>query len=175
MNLLIKSPLRFSLIAIVFVVLMFVILIFLDKNPVVYSSNIIFIGPLLAIFLFFSVKIFRDANPDGLRFWQGFSIGMLYIIFFISYYAIILTIISYAFDVNYFDEYRELSVERVYAQKELILEKFDNKFFEESLLESRNQTNFDIILRLCRNFFGIGILLVPIVSLFMRTPEQKQP
>lgn len=174
MNLLVKSPLRFSLIAIFFVVLMFFISVFLDKNPVIYSSNIIFIGPLMAIFLFFSIKIYRDTNPDGLRFWQGFSIGILYTLFFTAFYAIVLWADGTLFETNHFDEYRQISVERVIDQKKMILEQFDEKGYQDLLIASENQSNLEIILRLVRNCFIIGIILVPIVSLFMRTPEPKR-
>jgi len=173
MNLLIKSPLRFSLIAIVFVVLMFVILIFLDKNPVVYSSNIIFIGPLLAIFLFFSVKIFRDANPDGLRFWQGFSIGILYTLFFALFYSIVLWADGSLFENNHFDEYREMILEKIIAGKDMLVEQMGEEGFQE-YLKSAESSNARIIGSLAFNNILIGVLVTPLVSLFMRTSEPKR-
>lgn len=174
MNLLVKSPLRFSLIATIFVILMFFILILLDKNPVIYSSNIIFIGPLLSLFLFFAVKLFRDTNPDGLRFWQGFSIGILYTLFFTLFYSIVLWSDAVLFETDHFDEYRLVSVDRVIAQKEIILDRFDEKYFEELKAASRDQSNIEIILRLARNCFFIGALATPLISLFMRTSEPKR-
>ncbi|WKV13957.1 DUF4199 domain-containing protein [Marivirga harenae] len=173
MSLLVKSPLRFSLIAIFFVVLMFFILIFLDKNPVIYSSNIIFIGPLMAIFLFFSVKIFRDTNPDGLRFWQGFSIGILYTIFFAAFYAIVLWADGTLFDTNHFDEYRQLITEKIVSGKDMLVDQMGEEGYQE-YLKSGESSNSRIIGSLAVNNVIIGIVLTPLVSLFMRTSEPKR-
>jgi hypothetical protein len=173
MSLLIKSPLRFSLIAIFFVVLMFFILIFLDKNPVIYSSNIIFIGPLLSIFLFFSIKVFRDTNSDGLRFWQGFSIGILYTLFFTLFYSIVLWLDGSVFETTHFDEYRQMIVEKIMAGREMLVEKMGEDGYQE-YLKSGESSNARIIGSLAFNNILIGILMTPLISLFMRTPEPKR-
>ncbi|WP_296622312.1 DUF4199 domain-containing protein [Marivirga sp.] len=173
MSLLIKSPLRFSLIAIFFVVLMFFILIFLDKNPVIYSSNIIFIGPLLSIFLFFSVKVFRDTNPEGLRFWQGFSIGILYTLFFTLFYSIVLWMDGSVFETSHFDEYREMIVEKIIAGREMLIDKMGEEGYQD-YLKSGESSNARIIGSLAFNNILIGILVTPLISLFMRTSEPKR-
>ncbi len=173
MNLLVKSPLRFSLIAIFFVVLMFFILIFLDKNPVIYSSNIIFIGPLMSIFLFFSVKVFRDTNPDGLRFWQGFSIGLLYTLFFTAFYSIVLWADGSLFETTHFDDYRAMIVEKIVAGKEMLVDQMGEEGYQE-YFKSGASSNARIIGSLAFNNLLIGILVTPLVSLFMRTSEPKR-
>lgn len=173
MNLLVKSPLRFSLVAIFFVVLMFFISVFLDKNPVIYSSNIIFIGPLMAIFLFFSVKMFRDTNPDGLRFWQGFSIGILYTLFFTAFYTIVLWADGALFETNHFDEYRQMITEKIISGKEMLVDQMGEEGYQE-YLKSGESSNARIIGSLAFNNIIIGIVVTPLISLFMRTPEPKR-
>ncbi|WP_375580611.1 DUF4199 domain-containing protein [Marivirga tractuosa] len=173
MSLLVKSPLRFSLLAIIFVVLMFFILIFLEKNPVIYSSNIIFIGPLMSIFLFFSIKVFRDTNPDGLRFWQGFSIGLLYTLFFTVFYSVILWMDGSVFETSHFDEYREMITEKIVAGKEMLVDQMGEDGYQE-YLKSGESSNARIIGSLAFNNIIIGILVTPLVSLFMRTSEPKR-
>ena len=152
MNLLIKSPLRFSLIAIVFVILMFFILIFLDKNPVIYSSNIIFIGPLLSIFLFFSIKVFRDT--DGLRFWQGFSIGILYTLFFTLFYSIVLWADATLFETDHFDEYRAMIIEKIIAGKDMLVDKMGEEGYQD-YLKSGESSNGRII-----GSIGVSITII---------------
>lgn len=159
--------------AIVLVVLLFFILIFLDKNPVIYSSNIIFIGPLLSIFLFFSIKIFRDTNPDGLRFWQGFSIGILYTLFFTTLYAIVLWLDGNVFETTHFDEYREMIIEKIVAGKEMLVDQMGEEGYQE-YLKSGQSSNARIIGSLAFNNIIIGVLVTPLVSLFMRTSEPKR-
>jgi hypothetical protein len=173
MNLLVKSPLRFSLIAIVFVILMFFILIFLDKNPVIYSSNIIFIGPLMSIFLFFSIKVFRDTNPGGLRFWQGFSIGILYTLFFTLFYSIVLWSDATLFETDHFDEYRAMIIEKIIAGKEMLVDKMGEEGYQD-YLKSGESSNTRIIGSLAFNNIIIGVLVTPLVSLFMRTSEPER-
>lgn len=173
MNLLVKSPLRFSLIAIIFVILMFFILILLDKNPVIYSSNIIFIGPLMSIFLFFSIKVFRDTSPDGLRFWQGFSIGILYTLFFTLFYSVVLWADATLFETDHFDEYRAMIIEKIIAGKEMLIDKMGEEGYQD-YLRSGESTNERIIGSLAFNNIIIGVLVTPLVSLFMRTSEPER-
>jgi hypothetical protein len=152
---------------------MFFILIFLDKNPVIYSSNIIFIGPLMAIFLFFSVKSFRDTNPDGLRFWQGFSIGILYTLLFTAFYAILLWSDGAIFETDHFNEYRQMITEKIISGKEMLIDQMGEEGYQE-YLKSGESSNSRIIGSLAVNNIIIGILVTPLVALFMRTSEPKR-
>jgi predicted peroxiredoxin len=152
---------------------MFFILILLDKNPVIYSSNIIFIGPLLSIFLFFSIKVFRDTNPGGLRFWQGFSIGVLYTLFFTLAYSIVLWADAEIFQTNHFNEYREMITEKIMAGKEMLVDQMGEEGYQE-YLKSGQSSNARIIGSLAFNNIIIGVLVTPLVSLFMRTSEPKR-
>ncbi len=175
MSLLTKTPIRYSLIAIIFVILMFFLIILLDKNPVIYISNIVFLGPLLGAFLFLSVKSFKDTNIGGLRFWQGFSVGLIYIVSFASLYMLLLFLYSNFGSQSYFDEYRQISVDRVELQKELILDSYNEQAYNDALETASSESNLSIILRLVRNCIIIGIILLPIPALFMRTPDTQQP
>lgn len=173
MNLMVKSPLRFSAIAVFFVIVMFIILIFLDKNPVVYTSNIVFIAPLLSIFLFFSIKVFRDTNPDGLRFWQGFLIGFLYTLFFVSLYAIWLWIDGSLFDTTHFDEYRSLMIEKIMGNREMLVEQLGENGYQD-YLDTGHSSNLRIIRSLSVNNLLIGLVMTPLISLIMRTSQAKR-
>ena len=174
MNLIVKIPLRFSLIASFFVVLMFFLIILLDKNPVIYTSNIIFIGPMLSIFLFLSIKAFRDVNPDGLRFWQGFSIGLIYTVIFTVCYALFLWLYASIMDDVYFDEYRAMIIEKIQAGKDMLVDQMGEEGYQD-YLKSGESSNGRIIGSLAFNNILIGFLVTPLISLFMRTSEpQKQ-
>lgn len=174
MNLLVKIPLRFSLIASFFVILMFFLIILLDKNPVIYTSNIIFIGPMLSIFLFLSIKAFRDVNPDGLRFWQGFSIGLIYTVIFTLCYALFLWLYASFFDAVYFDEYRAMITEKIRAGREMLVDQMGEEGYQD-YLRSGESSNGRIIGSLAFNNILIGFLVTPLISLFMRTSDpQKQ-
>ena len=160
------------LIAISFVFLMFFILVLLDKNPVIYVSNIIFIGPMMAMFLFLSVKAFKDLNSYSLRFWQGFTIGMLFTLSFSMLYASFLIIYGDFFDQVYFDEYREMILEKLMAGKELLVEQLGEEGFN-NYLKSSESSNKRIVGSLSFNNILIGIVVTPLLSLFMRTTEPK--
>jgi len=172
MNLFLKVSIRYSLIAFSFIFLMFIISIFLDKNPIVYTTNIIFIGPLLAIFLFLSIKTYKQLNPLGLRFWQGFSIGMLYTLFFVFLFATFLFIYGEFFDTQYFDAYRQMIIEKIRAGKEMLTEQIGKDGYEE-YLKSGESSNIRIIGSLSVNNLLIGMVITPLISLFMRTTEPK--
>ncbi len=172
MNLILKVSIRYSILAFVFVFLMFFIAILLDKNPVIYTSNIIFIGPLLAIFLFLCIKAFKEVNPLGLRFWQGFSIGMLYTLFFAILFASFLLIYADFFDEQYFDAYRQMIIEKIVVGKDMLVEQIGEDGYQE-YLRSGESSNFRIIGSLTTNNILIGIALTPLISIFMRTTEPK--
>ncbi|MFQ3213424.1 MAG: hypothetical protein ACJAT1_001768 [Marivirga sp.] len=172
MNLLLRIALRYSLVAISFVFLMFFILILLDKNPVIYVSNIIFIGPMMAVFLFLSVKGFKDLNSYSLRFWQGFTLGMIFTISFSLLYASFLIVYGDFFDSVYFDEYRSMISEKLMAGKELLVKQIGEDGFE-AYLKARESSNKRIIGSLSFNNILIGIVVTPLMSLFMRTTEPK--
>ena len=173
MNLLLKVALRYSIIAISFVFFMFVIAILLDKNPLIYTNNIVYMGPLFGIFIFLLIKALKTLNGGALRFWQGFSSGALFILFFCLLYGSFLLIYGEFFDTQYYQEYRDLSVARTENQREQIIESFDLETYENTLKSTANASIFDIAFLLVRNCVFIGIVLVPIVSLFMRTTEPK--
>ncbi|MBL0764997.1 DUF4199 domain-containing protein [Marivirga atlantica] len=172
MNLILKVSLRYSIIAFFFIFLMFFISILIDKNPVVYTSNIVFIGPLIAIFLFLAIKAFKQLNQFGLRFWQGFSVGMLYTIFFTILFASFLVIYANFFDEVYFDEYRQMIMEKLMAGKDMLVENLGEDGYKE-YLKSSESSNTRIIGSLSTNNIIIGMLVTPLVSLFMRTNEPK--
>lgn len=172
MNLLVKSPLRFSGIAVSIVIIMFFVLIFLDKNPVVYSSNIIFIAPLQAVFLFFSIKIFKDVKKE-LRFWQALAIGGLFTLFFAALYAIWLGLDASLFGAEHFDEYRTLMIDKITANKEMLIEEMGEEGYQ-GYLEAGASSNLRIIQSLSVNNLLIGLLVTPLLSILMRTSQIKR-
>jgi len=172
MNLLLKIAIRYSIIAISFVFLMFFILILLEKNPVIYISNIIFMGPLMAVFLFLSVKAYKDLNQYSLRFWQGFSLGMLFTLFFSILYASLLIVYGDFFDQIYFDEYRQMITEKLMEGKAMLVDKLGEDGFQD-YLKSGQSSNKRIVGSLTFNNILIGIVVTPLISLFMRTTEPK--
>ena len=71
-----KVSLKYGLAGGIFSILLFVVLWLIGKNPLV--TNRIYDFLLIPLFIFFSVKEFRDVRNGGeLHFWQGIAAGVL--------------------------------------------------------------------------------------------------
>ncbi len=94
-NPLISVPLKFGTIAGGLSILMFLIAYWMGKNPLIDLRFFDFL--ILPVFLFFSMKYFKDYKNNGiLHFWQGMTVGVLnyvvlavlsaiFIIFFLNF------------------------------------------------------------------------------------------
>lgn len=167
-----KSPLKFSVFGLVFLVLMFFILHFMDRNPLMAGKMFDFL--IIPLFVFLTVKEFKDYhNGKQLRFWQGMSIGWIYLLGVGVLYFSFLSLISATAFGEYFDQYRTLNYEKVVANEEQIMENFGKEAYDQMLL-AKNASDFKIIWIDIRNKLLVGLFIIPIVSLFMRTSESKR-
>ena len=78
MNPLVKIPARYGIAGVIISGLLFLVLYWLGKNPLVYSRPWDFGFLLIPIMIFFGTKDFKDNHNGGeLRFWQGMTSGFV--------------------------------------------------------------------------------------------------
>lgn len=77
MNPLIKIPARFGIAGVVISGLLFLVLYWVGKNPLVYSRPWDFGFLMIPVMVFFGMKDFKNHNGGELRFWQGMTSGFV--------------------------------------------------------------------------------------------------
>ncbi|MDQ3535122.1 MAG: DUF4199 domain-containing protein [Bacteroidota bacterium] len=153
----------------ILIVILFVVMVFFEINPLVASKKLDFGFIILPIFIFFSVKEFRDFKNEGkLRFWQAIALGMLTLFILSALSAIIVWSFLSLFSDDFLKQY---IIDRTYLLEEykpLILESTSEEVYERTFQDLQNVTPailaFDDFLK--KIFTGIFITLI--ISVILR-------
>jgi hypothetical protein len=160
--------LRYGLIGGVFAILMFFIMIFMDKIPLVSMRLFDFI--LIPVFLFLSVKHFKEyANNGELRFWQGMTVTFFtYLILSLTSALFIYVYLTW-FNYPLFEEFVQLQVDKIVLNREQIINQTSEAQYEQLL---NGMQNSKVIHSAIDDVFKkafVWLFISPVISLFMRT------
>lgn len=164
-----QTSLKFGLMGGILIVILFVVMVFFEINPLVASKKLDFGFIILPIFIFFSVKEFRDFKNEGkLRFWQAIALGMLTLFILSALSAIIVWSFLSLFSDDFLKQY---IIDRTYLLEEykpMILESTSEEVYERTFQDLQNVTPailaFDDYLK--KIFTGIFITLI--ISVILR-------
>ncbi len=164
-----QTSLKFGLMGGILIVILFVVMVFFEINPLVASKKLDFGFIILPIFIFFSVKEFRDFKNEGkLRFWQAIALGMLTLFILSALSAIIVWSFLSLFSDDFLKQY---IIDRTYLLEEykpMILESTSEEVYERTFQDLQNVTPailaFDDFLK--KIFTGIFITLI--ISVILR-------
>ena len=166
-NKLIAIPLKYGAIGGVLVILLYLVFYFLGKNPIIEIKLVDIL--LLAIFIFFCLKEFRDKyNHHELHFWQGVTGGM------IAYFSIAL--ISAAFillllvviDPDITTNYIETRIELINENKENLIESINEQAYIDALEGVKKTTPLDLAVDDFLKKSIIGLFLTIIIAVILR-------
>ena len=162
-------PLKFGLVGGAMSALLFASIYFFGKNPLVVYRQFDFGFLLLPLFLFFSIREFRDfGNNRELRFWQGMTVGFLtYIgIAFISA-LFVWVFVSFVDDqllAGYVgDRLRLLSI-----MKEEMVARMGEAVYEKAYSEVQGINAFEVAADDFLKKTFIGLFLTILISVFLR-------
>ncbi|EPR69033.1 DUF4199 domain-containing protein [Cyclobacterium qasimii] len=166
MNRYLKAALPFGLYGGGLCFLGYLTIYWLDIEPI--SMNLI-IGYLVTpIFVFFSVKSFRDNfNAGNLYFGQGMTVG------FFTYTIIAMISAMYVFgsiqlDEELFTTFRQINLELMSANKTILEEKLNVAAYEETYANISKMTIFDVALNdFLRKIFP-GLFFTIIISIILK-------
>jgi hypothetical protein len=164
-----QTSLKFGLMGGILIVILFVVMVFFEINPLVASKKLDFGFIILPIFIFFSVKEFRDFKNEGkLRFWQAIALGMLTLFILSALSAIIVWSFLSLFSDDFLKQY---IIDRTYLLEEykpMILESTSEEVYERTFKDLQNVTPailaFDDFIK--KIFTGIFITLI--ISVILR-------
>lgn len=128
-----QVAIKFGLMGAVMNILALVVLFYLGKHPLLLNPLLDTRWPLFSLFIFFSIKMYRDENGGILHFWEGLVIGILvYVIMAIGgvFFVYIFSEIKSTF---FLSEFIRIKTEQLIENKEMYI---DSKFIGE---ETYNQ------------------------------------
>lgn len=132
--------------------------------PVIYDVRIL----LLAIFIFFAVKEFRDYHNNGsLHFWQGMLVGLVLTI--TAGFLMMIIILAFgAVEDNLLFNYLTEMEAQLADNKEEFLEAIGEEAYQNTLRSLPSTTLGDLALDYYLKSFGIGFFLTIIISIILR-------
>lgn len=167
LNPLLTVPVKYALVGSLLTVVLFFILLFFDKNPLI--ANRWFDFMLLPIFIFFSVKEYKKYYNSGfLHFWQGMTVGF-FTCFFIA-------VIAAAFIWSYLsfaspELLQEFIIDRtnlITESKENFIEQFGEEVYRKTLADMKLVTPADMAWDDFLRKVFIGLFITSIVAVVMR-------
>jgi len=174
MNVLMKHPLlgiplRYALVGVFLYGVLFLILYFMDYNPLVAGRPLDVGFLLIPVMIFFSIKDFKKNHNRGeLRFWQGMTCG------FVSYFGIALgtALFIYLFltfgDPDVLAGYITDRVQLIQNSKQQITEQLGEAIYHEQLAKMEHTSAWVVAVDDFWKKLVIGLFLTILTAALMR-------
>lgn len=166
-NKLVAIPFRYGIIGGGIVIILFLVFYFLDLDPLV---NIKLVDVLiLAIFIFFALKEFRDGyNNRELHFWQGMTGGLINYVTIAIISAIFILVMTVIIDPELTTKYIEGRIALLNENRQTLVETMDEETFEEAISGVMGTNAIDLALDDFLKKSIIGLFLTIIIAVILR-------
>lgn len=166
MNRYLKTSYLFGIFGGIFCVSAFVIMYFMEKDPISFTE--VFGYVIIPVFVFLGIKNFKDSmNKGELAFGQGMTIGF----FIYSILALISSMGIFIFlhlDPVIFDEFKISNLVLLKEKKEVLIEQLDEAAYFETFSNISNMTIFDVAINdFLRKVFP-GLFFTIIISIILK-------
>jgi len=166
-NKLISIPLKYGAIGGGLVILLFVVFYFLGKNPIIEIKYVDIL--LLAIFIFFSLKEFRDRhNNRELHFWQGVTGGMITYFTIAIISALFILVLLVIIDPDLTTNYIESRISLLNENKDALIESINEQAYIDALNGVEETTPMDLAIDDFLKKSIIGLFLTIIIAVILR-------
>lgn len=166
-NKLVSIPLKYGTIGGGLVILLYLVFYTLKKNPLLEIKLVDI--PLLAIFIFFSLKEFRDRhNHRELHFWQGITGGLITYISIATISAIFILVLTVIIDPAITTNYIESRIELLNENKETLIESINEQAYIDALAGVKETTPIDLAFDDFLKKTIIGLFLTIIIAVILR-------
>lgn len=166
---LVGTPLRFGLVGGVLSIFLFLGIYFYNENPLIVFRKFDFGFLLLPVFIFFSIREFRDYKNGGeLRFWQGMSVGFLtyMIVAFLS--AFFIWIFVDFFEPQLLAGYIADRTQLIVSMKEEMIAQLGESIYDKTYAEIQQISVLEVALDDFLKKIFIGLFLTIIISVLLR-------
>ncbi len=162
-------PIRYGILAAVISMILFLILYYSGKNPLLIPPFLDFRIILYPIILVFAIRDFKENKNGGvLHFWQGMSVGLLSILISSFLMAIFIFIFGIFFEPEFVPEYIRLMTEQINNLNETVIESVGKEAIGKSLELVLTTTIFDLSIDYFIKSLPYGVFLTIIISLILR-------
>jgi len=166
-NRLVSVPLKYGAIGGGLVILLDMVFYFLGKNPLLEIKLVDI--PLLAIFIFFCLKEFRDRyNNRELHFWQGVTAGLITYISIALISALFILLLTVIIDPGITTNYIESRIELLNENKQTLVESINEQAYIDALAGVKETTALDLAFDDFLKKTIIGLFLTIIIAVILR-------
>jgi hypothetical protein len=164
----VQVPLRFGIYGGLLSGIIMVILFYIDRHPFLISPMYDFRIILFAVFIFFSVKEFRDFYQAGeLYFWQAMAIGILCYLVTGLMGALIILLFS-NIEPMFVTDYIDLAMQQLLADKEAMINAVGEEAYENALNRLPETSSMAMAGDYLIKSMIIGFFLTIIISVVLR-------
>ena len=162
-------PLKYGLIASSLSIVLFSILFYADRNPLLIPAFLDFRIILFPIFLVFAIRDFKENCNDGyLHFWQGLSVGMQIILIIALSMSVFILVFGILVEPGFVDAFISESISNIEAMRDQVIESIGQDSLEKSLELLPTTTIVDLAIDYFIKSLPYGIFLAIIISLILR-------
>lgn len=160
---------KYGSIAAVLSIVLFLILYYSGRNPLLIPAFLDFRILLFPIFLVFSMRDFKENwNGGFLHFWQGFSIGILVIGLIALLMALFILIFGSWIEPDFVSNFIQSSIEQIESAREKITTAIGEEELTKVLEILPSTTLYDLALDYFLKSLPYGLFLTIIISLILR-------
>lgn len=162
-----KVPLKYGVAGGIISLLLFITLYFLDESPL--SAIRLFDFVLIPLFVFFSLKEFRDYKNEGkMAYWEGMTVGLVCygLIALISASAILLFL--EVIDPQLFVQHKQENITILTQDPQEWVEQLGREDYEEALEDVRGITPVSLAADDFVKKILIGLFLTSVISIFLK-------
>ena len=162
-------PFRYGTLAAVLSIILFLILYYAGKHPLLIPPFLDFRIILYPIILVFAIRDFKENRNEGiLHFWQGMSVGIQAVAISSFFMAIFILIFGGLIDSAFLSEYIRLMSEQISHLDEKVIESVGKEAINKSLELLPSTHIFDLALDYFIKSLPYGLFLTIIISLILR-------
>ena len=166
-NKLVAIPLKYGFFGSMIFILLFLIFYFLHLDPLVNIKIVDIL--ILAIFIFFSLKEFRDRyNERHLHFWQGMTGGIITYLSLAMIAAIFILIMTVIIDPDLTTKYIESRIALLMENKQALIDQMDETTYNKALEGVKTTSGFDLAMDDFLKKSIIGLFLTIIIAVILR-------
>lgn len=162
-------PFRYGTLAAVLSIILFLILYYAGKNPLLIPPFLDFRILLYPIILVFAIRDYKENRNEGiLHFWQGMSVGIQAVVISSFFMAIFILIFGGLIENDFVPEYIRLMSEQIHHLDQKVIESVGEEAINKSLELLPSTHIFDLALDYFIKSLPYGLFLTIIISLILR-------
>lgn len=166
---LVSTPLRFGAVGGALIILLFLGIYFFYANPLIVFRKFDFGFLLLPVFIFFSIREFRDyKNAGELRFWQGMTVGFLTYMVVAFCSAFFIWVFVSFFDPQLLVGYIADRTQLIEGMKDEMIAQLGESVYEQAYNEVQHVAVWEVALDDFLKKIFIGLFLTIIISVLLR-------